>query len=252
MRNSCSAKLKILFVVSLLLALAAEPAVSAQQQTTASKTNRKTATVRVRKNGIYFLSIQVKDTPLTEVAADLSSRLKVPVVLSPVMAKQRVTLDFKDLPLETALQMLAPLPYVHYELRGGSAPICREIFLNAYNEVAPLPKLENRNVSFVIQGDTEGDRNEDPLHVSYKNGLLSVSVKKQSLTAVLDRIASVMGVSFSMKQDSPDNVDLDFKEISLESAMSYFPPSVHVHVRKDLQRLSTLPLSVEYENKIDQ
>ena len=36
--------------------------------------------------------------------------------------------------------------------------------------------------------------------------------EKQSLTAVLDRIAGVMGVSFSMKQDSPDNVDLDFKE----------------------------------------
>ena len=121
---------------------------------------------------------------------------------------------------------MAPLSYVQYELRGGSDPIWREIFLTAYTEPVPDPKLENRNVSFVMQGDTEstGDNKDDPLHVSYTNGRLSVSVKKQSLTAVLDRIASEMGVGFSMKQDTNDTIDLDFKDMSLEDAMSYFPP----------------------------
>ena len=165
------------------------------------------------------------------------------------MAKQKVTVDFQDLPLETALLLMAPLPYVHYELQGGSSsPICREIFLNAYNEPVPAPKLENRNISFVMEGDTEStaDNKNDPLHVSYTNGRLSVSVKKQSLTAVLDRIASEMGVSFSMKQDTNDTIDLDFKDMSLEDAMSYFPPSVHLHVRRDTQRLSTVPLLLEF------
>ena len=164
------------------------------------------------------------------------------------MAKQKVTLEFQDLPLETALQLMAPLPYVHYELQGGSDPVCREIFLNAYNEPVPVPKIENRNISFVIQGDTEsmGDNKDDPLHVDYKNGRLSVSVKKQSLTAVLDRIASQMGVGFNMKQDTNETIDLDFKEMTMEGAMFYFPPSVHLHVRKDIQRLSTVPLLLEF------
>jgi hypothetical protein len=163
------------------------------------------------------------------------------------MAKQRVTLEFQDLPLETALQLMAPLPYVHYELQGGSDPVCREVFLNAYNEPVPVPKLENKNVSFIMQGDTESmDPKEDPLHVDYKNGRLTVSAKNQSLTAVLDRIASQMGVGFSMKQDTNDTIDLDFKEMTMEGAMSYFPPSVHLHVRKDIQRLSTVPLLLEF------
>ena len=66
--------------------------------------------------------------------------------------------------------------------------------------------------------------------------------------AVLDRIATVLGVNLVMKQDTNDTVDLDFKEASLEDAISYFPPSVHVHVRKDIQRISTVPLLVELAN----
>jgi hypothetical protein len=193
--------------------------------------------------------VRAKAVPLTQIAAELSRRLKAPVILSRVMEKQKITLDFEDLPLETALQMMAPLPYVHYELQGGSTPVCREIFLNAYNEPVPVPKLENKNISFVMQGDTESTNSEDdPLRVSYSNQRLSVKVRKQSLSAVLDRIATVMGVNFILKQDTDDTIDLDFKEMSLEDAISYFPPSVHIHVRKDIQRSSTVPLLVEFAN----
>lgn len=244
MAGSGHRKLKHLLGV-VLIGMAALSAVAAQQP---SANRKATWRVRVKENGAYFLTVRAKDVPLVEIAADLSRRLKAPVILSPVMSKQHVTIDFQDLPLETALQMMAPLSYIHYELRGGSMPICREVFLNAYNEPVPSPKLENKTVSFVIEGDTEGDSKDDPLHVSYKNGLLSVSVKKQSLTAVLDRIAMMMGVSFVMKQDTDATIDLDFKEATLESAMSYFPPSVHVHVRKDVQRTSTVPLLVEFVN----
>jgi type II secretory pathway component GspD/PulD (secretin) len=185
---------------------------------------------------------RAKAAPLTEIAAELSRRLKVPVILSRVMAKQEVTLEFEDLPLEAALQMMAPLPSIHYELQGGTIPICREIFLNAYNEPTPVPKLESKNISVIMQGDTETTNSkDDPLRVSYSKGKLSISVKKQSLSAVLDRIATVMGVNFIMKQDTDATIDLDFKEMPLEAAISYFPPSVHLHVRKDIQRISTVP-----------
>lgn len=223
---------------------------TAQQPAPGPKAATKKWRVRVKENGAYFLTVQAREVPLVEIAADLSRRLKAPVVLSRVMQKQVITLEFADLPLESALQMMAPLPYIHYELRGGSAPVCREVFLNAYNEVAPLPKFENKNVSFVMQGDTEADSKDDPLRVSYKNQRFSVNVKKQSLTALLDRMASLMGVNFSMDEDSEQTIDLDFKDVSLEEVMNYFPPSVHLHVRKDLQRLNYLPLLLEFENKI--
>ena len=221
--------------------------VAAQQPPATSKSAASAFRVRVRRNGGYFVSVRAKAVPLSEIAAELSRRLKAPIVLSRVMAKQKVTLEFQDLPLETALQLMAPLPYVHYELQGGSDPVCREVFLNAYNEPVPVPKLENKNVSFIMQGDTESvGPKDDPLHVDYKNGRLTVKVKNQSLAAVLDRIATTLGINLVMKQDTNDTVDLDFKEASLEGAISYFPPSVHLHVRKDIQRLSTVPLLLEF------
>ena len=231
-----------------ILVATAAAGIAVAQQPSAGK-SKAAWRVRVKQNGAYFVSVRAKAAPLPEIAADLSRRIKAPVVLSRVMEKQKVTLDFEDLPLEVALQLLAPNPYVHYELQGGAPAICREIFLNAFNEPVPVPKLENKNISFVMTGDTEStDNKDDPLRVSYKDQRLSVNVKKQSLTAVLDRIASVLGVNFSMKQDTTDTVDLDFKEMPLEGAISYFPSSVHLHVWKDIQRISVVPLLVEFAN----
>ncbi|HEV7684282.1 MAG TPA: hypothetical protein VGO68_19370 [Pyrinomonadaceae bacterium] len=233
-------------VAAILVATAATGVAFAQQP--AANNSKAAWQVRVKENGGYFITVRAREVPLTEIASDLSRRIKAPVVLSRVMEKQKVTVDFKDMPLESALQLLAPNPYVHYELQGGSPPICREIFLNAYNEPIPVPKLENRNISFVITGDTEAESKDDPLRVSYVNQRLSVNVKKQSLTAVLDRIAATLGINFSMKQDTNDTVDLDFKETPLEDAISYFPPSVHLHVRKDIQRITVVPLLLEFAN----
>jgi hypothetical protein len=244
--------LKGLFFVAVVIGLATIQVTAQEARAGEAPATGEVATgtwrVRVKQERTLFLTVRAHEAPFNQIAAELSRRLKTPVILSRVMQKQLVTLDFQDLPLESALQIMAPLPYIHYELQGNSAPICREIFLNAYNEPAPVAKLENKSVSFIMEGDTEstGDSKEDPLHVSYRNQRLSVKVEKQSLTAVLDRIAMEMGVNFSMKQDSNELVDLDIKEMSLEGAISYFPPTVHLHVRKDLQRSIVSPLLVEF------
>jgi type II secretory pathway component GspD/PulD (secretin) len=239
-----------LFCVAVLLGLTVmQTSMAAQQPPAARGASAASWRVRVKREGGYFITVRAKAVPLTEIAADLSRQLEVPVILSRVMAKQEVTLEFEDLPLEAALQLMAPLPYIHYELQGGANPICREIFLNANNESTPVPKLENKNISIIMQGDTEAtDSKDDPLRVSYSKGKLSVNVKKQSLSAVLDRIATLMGINFTMKQDTDATIDLDFKEMSLEDAISYFPPSVHLHVRKDIQRMSMVPLLLELVN----
>jgi hypothetical protein len=54
-----------------------------------------------------------------------------------------------------------------------------------------------------------------------------------------------------MKDDSQEKVDINFKDLPLDAAMSYFPASVHLHVRKDLQLNSTVPLLVEFATKTD-
>jgi len=86
------------------------------------------------------------------------------------------------------------------------------------------------------------------LQVSYNNHRLTVRGKKQSLSVVLERIATVMGVNLVMKEETDATVDIDFKEATLEEAIAYFPPSVHLHVRKDIQRIYTVPLRVELVN----
>jgi hypothetical protein len=240
-------RLNWFFCAAVLLGWAAvQNGVLAQQAPATGDIPAGTWRVRVKQEGTLFLSVRANKAPLTQIAAEISRLIKAPVILSRVMQKQQVTVDFQGIPLESALQMLAPIPYIHYELRGSSTPVCREVFLNAFNEAVPVPKLENKSVSFVMQGDTESIGKDDPLQVTYRNLRLSVKVKKQSLTAVLDRIAVQLGVNFSMKEDSDELVDLDMKEVSLEEAISYFPPTVHLHVRKDLQRLNVVPLLVEF------
>jgi hypothetical protein len=244
--------LRRLFFVAVLLGLSAVQISAQQARPGEAPANGDVVTgtwrVRVKQEGTFFLTVRAREAPLNQIAAELSRQVKAPVILSRVMQKQLVTLDFQDLPLESALQHMAPLPYIHYELQGNSAPICREIFLNAYNEPVPVPKLENKTVSFIMEGDTEstGDPKEDPLQVIYRNQRLSVKVRKQSLTSVLDRIAVRLGVNFTMKLESNELVDLDIKEMSLEEAISYFPPTVRLHVRKDVQQLNIVPLLVEF------
>jgi len=148
-------QLKTLSGAAILLVLFVVPVAVGQQPPATRKADSATMRVRVKQNGAYFVTVRAKDVPLTQIAAELSSRLKAPVVLSRVMSKQKVTLDFQDLPLETALRLMAPLPYIHYELRGSEPPVCREVFLNAYNEPTPVAKLDNKSVSFVMMGDTE-------------------------------------------------------------------------------------------------
>lgn len=238
---------KGLLGTAVLVVLAALPISAVAQKPPNKNVPERTWRVQIKQEGVYFLTLRANETPLTELATELSRQLKAPITLSRVMEKQKVTLDFEDVPLETALQLMAPAPYIHYELQGHSTAVCREIFLNAYNEPPPHPKFR-KPLSFVMEGDTEATGNglDDPLRVLYSGGQLSVFAKRQSLTIVLDRIAGMIGVNFSMGQDTDETIDLNFKEVSLENVMSYFPASARLHVQKDIQRRSLVPLLVEF------
>ena len=57
---------------------------------------------------------------MSEVAQELSKRLKVPVFLGTERQNELLTIEFSELTLEPALQLMSPTVYVDYEIDTGS------------------------------------------------------------------------------------------------------------------------------------
>ncbi len=57
---------------------------------------------------------------MSEVAQELSKQLKIPVFLGPERQNELVTIEFNELTLEPALQLMSPTVYVDYEIDTGS------------------------------------------------------------------------------------------------------------------------------------
>jgi len=153
--------------------------------------------VKLSKAAPRTFTVKAKEAKLSEVTAELSRLLKVPVSLSPLMAKQRVSLDFGGLNLEATLRILAPQSYVDYVVGGKDAqPRPLAIYLQALNERAPSTSaaVHGSSEAILIEGDTEEGTDseaqkkkeeEDPLRVTFANNQLSVRAKKQPLSVVL-------------------------------------------------------------------
>ena len=58
--------------------------------------------VKVNKREPVSITLAAKNGKLQEIAADISKKLKVPVIVSPLMHKQMITQEFEALPLEGA------------------------------------------------------------------------------------------------------------------------------------------------------
>jgi len=124
------------------------------------------------------LTLHAVNARLVSVAAEIQRQLKVPLRLSPLMRRQRVTLDFVDMPLDHGLQMLAPRLIVDYVVRGDLANQERlGIYLLAANEADPElnASFPNNSETLVIEGDTEAAPTiREPVWVSYAGNRLSV------------------------------------------------------------------------------
>lgn len=208
--------------------------------------------VKMSKAAPFTFTVKATEAKLPELTAELSRLAKVPITLSPLMQKQRVTLDFGGLNLDATLRMLAPQPVVDYEA-GGDDPQPRPlaIYLQALNEQAPAPGPEMRGSSqaILIEGDTEEgtDREakkeeEDPLKVTYSNSQLSLRAHKQPLLIVLSKIASEVGVPFDLRFESPQIIDVEFENQPLDQAVRSLSPEVRLYYRQDLQTFQIQPL----------
>jgi hypothetical protein len=211
-----------------------------------------TWSVKMSKGAPYTFTVKATEAKLPEVTAEISRLTKVPITLSSLMQKQRVTLDFGGLNLDATLRMLAPQAVVDYEA-GGDDPQPRPlaIYLQALNENPPAPGPEMRGSSqaILIEGDTEEDteraakkEDEDPLKVSYSNSQLSLRAHKQPLLIVLSKIASEVGVPFDLRVESSQIIDVEFENQPLDQAVRSLSPEVRLYYRQDLQTFQIQPL----------
>jgi hypothetical protein len=229
-----------------------KPAPAAQST---PKAAAKSWSVRMSKGAPYTFTVKAKEAALPEITGEMSRLLKVPFTLSPLLAKQKVTLEFGGLNLDATLRMLAPQSYVDYVAGGdgGGEPRALAVYLQGLNETAPPMNAAVRGTSeaILIEGDTEEGTDseaqkkkeeENPLRVTWSNNQLSVRARKQPLSVVLFKIASEVGVPFEMRYESAELVDVEFQNYPLDQAFRSLSPGVRFFYRVDLQTFQVQPL----------
>lgn len=201
--------------------------------------------LRISTKDLITISLKAEKIPLSNIASDISKRIKVPLLLGRSAGKRQVTTDFKALPIESALQLLVPRAYIDYEINRspGAPPQPVGIYLNDEDDPAPAINevIANNSQALLIEGDTEEGLEtgvalkEQPLKVTYERNALTVKAKQQPLSVVLYKIASELGIPFDIKGDSGEVVDLDINKLPLEDAVARMSPHVRLYVRADLQ-----------------
>lgn len=220
----------------------------------AASNEKKTWSVKVSKKAPVSLTLSSKNGRLTEIAAEISQRLKTPVILTPLMQQQNITQEFEGLPLEGALRLLAPQVYIDYELSsdGSSQPKVVGIYLQGMNEPSPAESavVKGDSQAILIEGNTEDgldestakDEAKQPLHVAVEKNQISVRARKQPLTAVLYEIASKVDIPFEMKYESNELVDVDFNNYTMEQAVRTLSPNIRLYQRTNLTNYEVRPL----------
>jgi len=69
-----------------------------------------------------------------------------------------------------------------------------------------------------------------------------VRAHKQPLSVVLFKIANEIGVPFELRYESPEVVDVEFSNYTLEQALRSLSPEVRFYYRLDLQTFQAQPL----------
>jgi hypothetical protein len=208
--------------------------------------------LKIEEGDVIGVSLKADKVRLSEVAAEFSKRLKVPVILGPSLEKESVTMEFTDFTLETALQLLAPCVYMDYEIRSGTPAKRLGILLFGRNDPKPAANavVQASSQGFLIEGNTEDTgtdskfEDDDVLQVELDRNYLTVKSKKQPLTVVVLTVADVLGVPAEIKYDSDEIVNTEIKNILFEDAIPKISPNIRLYVRDDLSRFERTALKV--------
>jgi hypothetical protein len=183
---------------------------------------------------------------VSEVTQELSKRLKVPIFLGTERQNELLTIEFSQLTLEPALQLMSPTVYVDYEISPGEQPKALGIYLFDANQgEPPLTAVVNgSNQSMLIEGNTEdgvepapeGDEKEKPLQIHFKDNLLTVKAKKQPLSLVLLKIGEELGIPVDIQELTSSIIDADISKLPVEEAVRQLSPNIRLFLRADLTR----------------
>ena len=229
------------------------PGTAGPQARTGSGAKKASWSLLVSRNTPRTFTVRAKDAPLVEITAEFARILKVPFSLSPLMTKQRVTLDFSGMNLEASLRLLAPHPYIDYVAGEDNSvePRPLAVYLHALNEQPPSTSATVRGTSEAIlfegnteDGEEEPKDEEEPLKITYARSQLSVRARKQPLSIVLFKVAHEVGVPFELRHDSTEVIDVDFTNYSLDQAVRSLSPYVRFYYRTDLQTFEIQPLRI--------
>jgi hypothetical protein len=253
----------VLAAVTLLVcatcAIAQQPAEPAKKpaekdpkaQTTAKPGPKLPYTLTVKTRPILNISLKAEKANISEITQELSKKLKVPIFLGPDRQKEPISIEFSELTLEPALQLLSPSVFVDYEVDTGSQepPKVLGIFLYDSNQGEPpvTAVIHGSSQAMLIEGNTEDGvepadeeakkkLEEEPLRVNYENYQLSVKSKKQPLPLVLLKIGETVGIPVDIQDDRMELVDAEISKLSVEDAVRQLGPNIRVFVRADLGR----------------
>ena len=205
----------------------------------------------IKTRPILNLSLKAEKAKMSEVAQALSEKLKIPVFLGPERQNEIISIEFSELTLEPALQLLSPTVYVDYELDTGSAnpPKPLGIFFFDANQGEPpaTAVVSGTNQSMLIEGNTEDGvepatdeekqkLEEQPLRVRYENQLLSVKAKQQPLPVVLLKIGEELGIPVDIQNERLDPIDANISKLPIEDVVRQLSPQIKLYYRADLTR----------------
>ena len=201
---------------------------------------------------------------MSEVSQELSKKLKTPIFLGPERQNELITVEFSELTLEPALQLMSPTVYVDYEIDTGSGepPKPLGIFFYDANQGEPpaTAVVTGTGQSMLIEGNTEDGvkpegeeakkEEEEPLRVTYENKLLSVKAKKQPLSLVLLKIGEELGIPIDLQTQNLTEVDIEISKLPVEDAVRQLSPHIRLFVRADLTRAEKRALRLVYAEPI--
>jgi len=244
--------------------LAQKPATPETDTKSAQKDAKATAklpyTIKIKKSPILNITLKAEKAKMSEVPQELSKQLKVPVFLGPERQNELVTIEFSELTLEPALQLMSPTVYVDYEIETGSGAPPKALgiyFFDAEQGEPPVTAVVNGSTqSMLIEGNTEDGvepetdeakkkLEEQPLRVEFKDNLLSVKAKKQPLALVLLKIGEELGIPIDIQEQNVGTVvDAEISKLPVEDVVRQLSPHIRLYLRADLTRAERRALRI--------
>lgn len=227
------------------------PEQSASKPADSKPAPKKPYLLTVKTEPILNISLKADKAKMSEVAQDLSKKLKVPVFLGPERKSELLSIDFSELTLEPALQLMSPTVYVDYEIDTGSMEPPKALgiyFYDANQGEPPLSKeVTGSTQSFLIEGNTEEGiepetdaekkaAEEQPLRITYLNNTFTIKAKKQPLSLVLLKIGEELGIPVDIQDPNTTIVDAEISKLPIEDVVRQLSPYIRLFLRADLTR----------------